>query len=65
MTETIEVTVKLPADLVRDAREFDVLTDEAVAQLIQTAVEKRINEFVNEEIHAYRREKHAKPSSRT
>jgi hypothetical protein len=57
-----EVMVKLPADLVRDAQEFNLLTDEMITQLLREAVDRRVNEMVNEEIHAYRSEKRAKQS---
>ena len=54
MSDTIEIAVKLPANLVRDAREFDLLNDEMVTQLLQAAVDQRVYEIVNEETHAYR-----------
>ncbi|HVU14048.1 MAG TPA: hypothetical protein VHD90_22370 [Phototrophicaceae bacterium] len=60
MAESVEVTLQLPADLVRDARELNLFSDSSIAQLLQTAVDQRVNEIVNEEIHAYRRDKRAK-----
>lgn len=60
--DSVEVTLKLPADLVRDAREFNLVTDEAIARFLREAVDQRVNELVNEEIHAYRAEKKAKQS---
>ena len=62
MSEMIEITVKLPADLVQDAEEFNLLTDTAVAQLLRAALDERVNEMVNAEIHTYRQEKRAKSS---
>lgn len=59
-----EVTLKLPEELARDAREFDVLTDEALLELIQAEVDRRVMDFVNEEIHAYRAEKAAEEKAR-
>lgn len=59
MAEMEKVAINLPADLVRDAREFDLLTDEMVTRLLREAVDQRVNEIVNEEIHAYRQEKHS------
>lgn len=53
----LEVTLKLPEELVRDAYEFDLLTDTAIAELIRAELDQRINDLVNSEIHAYRREK--------
>lgn len=53
----VEITLKLPEDLVRDAREFDMLTDQVVAELLQAEVDRRVMDLVNAEIHAYRAEK--------
>ena len=53
----VEITVKLPEELVRDAREFNLLTDQEVTDLIQAEVDRRVMDFVNAEIHAYRLEK--------
>lgn len=53
----IEVTVRLPKELVQDAAEFNIITDEAIAALVQQEIDRRVNEFVNAEIHAYRAEK--------
>ncbi len=58
--DSVEVTFKLPAELARDAREFGLLTDQMVAQVLREAIDQRVNELVNEEIHAYRAEKRAK-----
>ncbi len=55
----VEITFNLPEDLVRDAREFDVLTEAAVVELLQAEVDRRVMDFVNTEIHAYRAEKAA------
>jgi len=60
--DVVEMTVKLPADLVRDARELEILTDEAITQLLRQEVDRRVNEIVNEEVHTYRAEKRAKHS---
>ena len=57
----VEITLKLPEDLVRDAREFDVLTDHAVAEILQAEVDRRVMDLVNAEIHAYRAEKASVP----
>lgn len=62
MASSVELSVKLPADLARDASEFNLLTDEMIAQLIREAVDERVNQIVNAEIHAYRDEKRAKPT---
>ena len=56
MTGSVEVLVILPEDLVRDVREYNLLTDETIAQLLREAVDKQVNELVNEEIRLYRTE---------
>ena len=56
---TIEVTLKLPEELVRDAREFGLLDQYVMTTLLQAELDRRVNELVNEEIHAYRAEKRA------
>lgn len=58
---TIEVMVKLPEELVRDARDLDLLDERLIAQALRQIVDERVNALVNEEVHAYRVEKHAKP----
>lgn len=54
---TVQVTLELPEDLVREAREFDVLTEEVLTELLRQEVDERVMALVNEEIHAYRAEK--------
>jgi hypothetical protein len=54
---TIEVILQLPEELVRDAREFGLLTNEQVAELLQTEVDRHVMDLVNAEIRAYRTEK--------
>jgi hypothetical protein len=56
---TVMVTLNLPEELVRDARELDILTQESVAELLQAEVDRRVRELVNAEIHAHRAEKAA------
>lgn len=55
--DSVVVALKLPVDLARDAREFDLLTDEMVAHMFREAVDERVNALVNAEIQAHRREK--------
>lgn len=52
MAETVKVATNLPADLVRDAREFNLLTDEMVTQLLREAVDQRVNEIVDRKSHS-------------
>ena len=54
MTTSVDLTIKLPPELVRDADEFGLLTEETVAQLLREAVDQRVNDLVNEEIHVQR-----------
>jgi hypothetical protein len=60
MAKSLEVTMNLPEDLVDEARELNLLTDDVIAHLLRDIVDQRVNEIVNEEIHDYRREKRAK-----
>lgn len=53
----VEVTLKLPEELVRDAQQFGILADEVVTELLQSEVDRRVMELVNAEIRAYRAEK--------
>lgn len=55
----ITITLNLPEDFVRDAREFGVLEPDAVVEGLRTILDQRVMNFVNEEIHAYRAEKAA------
>jgi hypothetical protein len=57
---TVEITITLPETLIRDARELGVLTDEAVAALVQAEVDRRVADLVNMEIQAHRAEKAAR-----
>jgi post-segregation antitoxin (ccd killing protein) len=54
---TVTVTLTLPEELVRDAREFDLLTEKVIAEILQAEIDRRVNELVNEEIQDYRAEK--------
>lgn len=58
----VEITFRLPAELVEEASEFGVLTDAVVAALLRHEVDQRIMDIVNEEIRQYRREKTTKTS---
>lgn len=58
---TFEITLKLPEELVRDAREFNLLTDQAIADIVRAEVDRRVEQLVNEEIQAHRTEKALHP----
>lgn len=58
----VEITVKLPEELVEEAREFDLLTERKLAEVLRSEVDRRVMEMVNAEIQAYRAEKAAKHS---
>lgn len=45
---TIEIIITLPEDLVKDARELDLLTDDSVAELLQAEIERRKMEVEDE-----------------
>lgn len=51
---SLEITLKLPEDLAQDAREFGILDSATLISLIQAEVDRKVNDLVNEEIHAYR-----------
>ena len=53
----VEITLKLPEELVRDAEEFGLLDEQVITELLQAELDERVNKLVNEEIHAYRAEK--------
>ncbi len=55
----VEITVKLPEELVEEAREFDLLTEQKLAEVMRTEVDRRVMEMVNAEIQVYRAEKAA------
>jgi hypothetical protein len=57
--DTVEITIRVPADYVRDAEEFDMLNSETIQAVLREELDHRIMEFVNEEIKAYRAEKRA------
>jgi len=56
----VEITIRLPQELVKDAEEFGVLDDKVIAALLREETDRRIMDFVNEEIKAYRAEKASK-----
>jgi hypothetical protein len=60
---TVTITLSLPEELVKDAREFNVLTDTSVAELLQAEVDRRVMELVNTEIRAHRAEKALRSNS--
>jgi|GEM_PF-1012300 len=53
----VNITLSLPEDLVRDAREFNILTDSMLVHLVQAELDRQVSDFVNAEIKAYRAEK--------
>ncbi|MDX2078064.1 MAG: hypothetical protein SFZ02_16660 [bacterium] len=59
MTDTIEITLKLPADYVRDAEDFDMLNPETILHVLRDELDNRIMAFVDAEVKAYRAEKRA------
>jgi hypothetical protein len=55
--DTVEITIRVPAEYVRDAEEFDMLNPETLQAVLREELDRRIMEFVNEEIKAYRDQK--------
>jgi hypothetical protein len=58
----VEITVKLPEELVEEAREFDLLTQQRLAEVLRSEVDRCVMAMVNAEIQAHRAEKAAKRS---
>jgi hypothetical protein len=52
----VQLTVELPAELIRDARELGILEPVALTVLLQDEIDRRVNNLVNEEVHAWRAE---------
>lgn len=59
----LQLTINIPDDLAKDAEEFGLLTPEKIIPLLRAEVDRRVMEFVNEEIHAYRQEKRAQQTA--
>lgn len=55
----VQLTLTVPDDLAQEAEEFGVLTPELILSLMRAEVDRRVMDFVNAEIHAYREEKRA------
>lgn len=52
-----EIIIQLPANLAQDASEFGLLDQANIIHLLETQLEERIMQMVNQEIHDYRAEK--------
>jgi hypothetical protein len=59
------MTLELPAELVRDAQEFGLLTEAAIVELLRKEIDQRVMALVNKEIHDYRAEKRTTDTSPT
>jgi hypothetical protein len=57
--DTIEITLKLPANYVSDAEDFDMLNPETILAVLREELDNRIMAFVDAEVKAYRAEKRA------
>lgn len=55
--QTIDITLKLPADLVRDAAEFDLLSAEKIEAILREELDRVVMAQVNAEVKAHRAEK--------
>lgn len=58
----VQLTLTIPDDLAQEAQEFGVLAPEKIISLLRDEVDRRVMDFVNAEIHAYRQEKHTSQS---
>ncbi|PJF29061.1 MAG: hypothetical protein CUN52_10280 [Phototrophicales bacterium] len=63
--DTIEITLKLPADYVRDAQDFDMLNPDTILAVLRQELDNRIMAFVDAEVKAYRAEKRAEQNNQT
>lgn len=63
--DTIEITLKLPADYVRDAEDFDMLNPDTILAVLRQELDNRIMAFVDAEVKAYRAEKRAEQENQT
>jgi hypothetical protein len=57
---TVEMTLHIPAEWLRDAEDFGGFDEQMVLSLIRQDLDQRIMDFVNAEVHAYRAEQAAK-----
>ncbi len=65
MMDTVEITLKLPADFVSDAEEFGLLKPDKVEKILREELDREVMELVNAEIKTYRKEKRADQNSPT
>lgn len=63
--DTIEITLKLPADYVRDAEDFDMLNPDTILAVLRQELDNQIMAFVDAEVKAYRAEKRAEQENQT
>ncbi|MBE2183396.1 MAG: hypothetical protein IAE89_08210 [Anaerolineae bacterium] len=61
--DTVEITLRLPADFVNDAEEFGLLKPEKVEEILREELDRAVMDLVNAEIKAYRKEKRAAQNS--
>jgi hypothetical protein len=52
----VEITIRLPEELVKRAREFDALTDEVISKLLEDEVDRRVMAHANAVGHEAHRE---------
>lgn len=63
--DTVEITLKLPAEFVSDAEEFGLLKPDKVEKILRDELDRIVMETVNAEIKAYRKEKRAAQNTLT
>lgn len=53
----IEITLNIPEELAKNAREFGLLTSEHIVALLEAEVERAIMDFASEEVNEVRHER--------
>jgi hypothetical protein len=61
----VQVSIELPEEVIRDARELGILEVVSLTQLLQAEIDRRVNDLVNEEIHTWRAEERAQQALNT
>lgn len=55
--DMIELVIKVPKSYVQDAKDFGMLDDETINQILRDELDDRIMKLVDAEVKAYRLEK--------
>ena len=63
MSDTIEITLKLPREFVEDAADFNLLNPDEIYTVLRGELDRRVMAMVNAEIKAYRAEQRDNPDN--